>query len=74
MVLAEVEAGEVDALRTGSEELDRVLGGGLVPGSVVLIGGSPGIGKSTLMSAALASISPAVAARCTSAARSPPRR
>ena len=56
VVLAEVESGEVTRLRTGSEELDRVLGGGLVPGSVVLIGGSPGIGKSTLMSAALASI------------------
>ena len=53
VVLAEVEAGAVDRLRTGSAELDRVLGGGLVPGSVVLIGGSPGIGKSTLMSAAL---------------------
>ena len=56
VVLAEVESGAVDRLRTGSDELDRVLGGGLVPGSVVLIGGSPGIGKSTLMSAALASI------------------
>jgi DNA repair protein RadA/Sms len=56
VVLAEVESGQVDRLRTGSDELDRVLGGGLVPGSVVLIGGSPGIGKSTLMSAALANI------------------
>jgi len=56
VVLAEVESGAVARLRTGSDELDRVLGGGLVPGSVVLIGGSPGIGKSTLMSAALASI------------------
>jgi DNA repair protein RadA/Sms len=56
VVLADVESGEVERLRTGSDELDRVLGGGLVPGSVVLIGGSPGIGKSTLMSAALASI------------------
>ena len=46
----------MDRLQTGSAELDRVLGGGLVPGSVVLIGGSPGIGKSTLMSAALANI------------------
>ncbi|HYE01694.1 MAG TPA: DNA repair protein RadA [Phycisphaerales bacterium] len=36
-------------LRTGIGELDRVLGGGLVPGSVVLVGGDPGIGKSTLM-------------------------
>lgn len=36
-------------LSTGISELDRVLGGGLVPGSVVLIGGDPGIGKSTLL-------------------------
>src|SRR5699024_8127766 len=34
---------------TGASELDRVLGGGLVPGSVILIGGDPGIGKSTLL-------------------------
>ena len=54
VVLADVEAAETARLRTGSDELDRVLGGGLVPGSVTLIGGSPGIGKSTLMSAALA--------------------
>ena len=39
--LAEVQAVEIERLSTGSEELDRVLGGGLVPGSVVLIGGSP---------------------------------
>jgi DNA repair protein RadA/Sms len=51
--LGEVEALEVERIETGSGELDRVLGGGLVPGSIVLIGGSPGIGKSTLMSAAL---------------------
>src|SRR5262245_41903181 len=56
VVLAEVEAAETARLRTGSDELDRVLGGGLVPGSVTLIGGSPGIGKSTLMSAALANV------------------
>jgi len=54
--LAEVEAVAVDRVRTGSPELDRVLGGGLVPGSIALIGGSPGIGKSTLMSAALGSV------------------
>jgi DNA repair protein RadA/Sms len=53
VTLAEVEAPAVDRLRTGIGELDRVLGGGLVPGSVVLIGGSPGIGKSTLTTAAL---------------------
>ena len=47
--MAEVEA--VDELRfnTGMSELDRVLGGGAVKGSLVLVGGAPGIGKSTLM-------------------------
>jgi DNA repair protein RadA/Sms len=53
VALAEVQAVDVERIATGSGELDRVLGGGLVPGSIVLIGGSPGIGKSTLMSAAL---------------------
>jgi len=43
-------------LMTGSVELDRVLGGGLVPGSVTLIGGDPGIGKSTLMLQAAAAL------------------
>ena len=43
-------------LQTGIGELDRVLGGGLVPGSLVLIGGSPGIGKSTLTSMALGNL------------------
>jgi DNA repair protein RadA/Sms len=56
VALADVARGETERLQTGSEEFDRVLGGGLVPGSVVLLGGSPGIGKSTLMSAALARI------------------
>ena len=45
-----------ERLGTGMEELDRVLGGGLVPGSVVLIGGDPGIGKSTLMLQAMAAL------------------
>jgi DNA repair protein RadA/Sms len=54
VLLADVESAPVSRLATGSAELDRVLGGGLVPGSVVLIGGSPGIGKSTLMSTAMA--------------------
>jgi DNA repair protein RadA/Sms len=54
--LEEVEALAVERVKTGSGELDRVLGGGIVPGSIVLIGGSPGIGKSTLMSATLASV------------------
>jgi DNA repair protein RadA/Sms len=44
-----IEASDATRLRTGSGELDRVLGGGLVPGSLVLLGGAPGIGKSTLL-------------------------
>ena len=51
--LREVQADAVQRLATGIGELDRVLGGGLVPGSLVLIGGSPGIGKSTLTAMAL---------------------
>lgn len=46
--LSEIEATEIARIETGVPELDRVLGGGLVPGSVVLVGGEPGIGKSTL--------------------------
>ena len=48
-LLAEIEAGEEIRLKTDIGELDRILGGGLVPGSVILIGGDPGIGKSTLL-------------------------
>jgi DNA repair protein RadA/Sms len=47
--LADVSAGGADRIRTGIAELDRVLGGGVVAGSGVLIGGDPGVGKSTLM-------------------------
>ncbi|MDO8209351.1 DNA repair protein RadA [Conexibacter sp. CPCC 206217] len=54
--LGAVEATEVARLPTGIGELDRVLGGGIVPGSLVLIGGSPGIGKSTLTTMALANL------------------
>ena len=46
--LAEIDPEAVPRLATGTAELDRVLGGGLVPGSVVLLAGEPGIGKSTL--------------------------
>jgi len=56
--LAEIATSDVSRAPTGMAELDRVLGGGLVPGSLVLIGGDPGIGKSTLVlqvAAALAS-------------------
>jgi DNA repair protein RadA/Sms len=54
--LAEVEAREAERLPTGLAELDRVLGGGLVAGQVTLIGGDPGIGKSTLLLQALAAL------------------
>ena len=57
--LAEIETIEVPRFNTGLEEFDRVLGGGLVPGGVVLIGGDPGIGKSTLLLQALASMATA---------------
>src|SRR6266540_2449085 len=55
--LAEVEVEEADRIATGVPELDRVLGGGLVPASLVLVGGEPGVGKSTLLLMALAAIS-----------------
>jgi DNA repair protein RadA/Sms len=55
--LAEIEASDVDRQSTGIDELDRVLGGGIVAGGVVLIGGDPGIGKSTLLLQALDSLS-----------------
>ncbi len=55
--LAEIDAVDVPRFGTGIEEFDRVLGGGLVAGGVVLIGGDPGIGKSTLLLQALANLS-----------------
>jgi DNA repair protein RadA/Sms len=54
--LGEVRAAEHARLSTGIGELDAVLGGGIVPGSLVLIGGAPGIGKSTLTTMALANL------------------
>jgi DNA repair protein RadA/Sms len=48
--------GEAERISTGIPELDRVLGGGLVPGSLVLVGGEPGVGKSTLLLSALGAI------------------
>jgi DNA repair protein RadA/Sms len=54
--LGDVHAESTQRLLTGVSELDRVLGGGLVPGSVVLIGGDPGIGKSTLLLQTTASL------------------
>jgi DNA repair protein RadA/Sms len=57
--LSDIEAQDIPRFGTGSEEFDRVLGGGLVTGGVVLIGGDPGIGKSTLLLQALASLAAA---------------
>ena len=54
--LSEVDTTPVPRLRTAIGEFDRVLGGGIVPGSLVLLGGSPGIGKSTLTNMALGNL------------------
>ncbi|MGH2879091.1 MAG: DNA repair protein RadA [Solirubrobacteraceae bacterium] len=54
--LSQVAPVSVERLQTGIGELDRVLGGGLVPGSLVLLGGSPGIGKSTLTNMVLGNL------------------
>ncbi|MDQ6910546.1 MAG: DNA repair protein RadA, partial [Actinomycetota bacterium] len=62
-LMADVQAGAWRARPTGVGELDRVLGGGLVAGSVTLVGGEPGIGKSTLLLQVLASLGES-GARC----------
>ena len=54
--VADVAVAARASRRTGLDELDRVLGGGLVPGSVALLGGEPGVGKSTLLLQALTSL------------------
>ncbi len=59
VALRDVSAPAVERLTCGITELDRVLGGGLVPGSLVLLGGSPGIGKSTLTGMALGNLATA---------------
>jgi DNA repair protein RadA/Sms len=58
-LLSEVGSAPVERMRTGIGELDRVLGGGLVPGALVLLGGSPGIGKSTLTNMVLGNLAEA---------------
>jgi DNA repair protein RadA/Sms len=55
--LVDVKAEQAERIPTGVPELDRVLGGGLVPASLVLVGGEPGVGKSTLLLSALSSMS-----------------
>jgi DNA repair protein RadA/Sms len=58
--LDRVDVTRADRLSTGLSEFDRVLGGGLIPGGVVLLGGDPGIGKSTLLLRALANLAPRI--------------
>lgn len=70
-VLSEVSAEQQHGISTGIGELDRVLGGGLVKGSVVLIGGDPGIGKSTLLIQTLAGLSAAQTSLYVSGEESP---
>ena len=65
--LADIDATDMTRTPTGHEELDRVLGGGIVEGGVVLIGGDPGIGKSTLLLQALDSLQRAFDARLSAA-------
>ena len=79
--LRDVDTTPVPRLLTGIGELDRVLGGGIVPGSLVLLGGSPGIGKSSLTNMALGNVAAAGRAgaprprrRRASCATSTPRR
>lgn len=60
--IAEAVGEATEPVPTGDDELDRVLGGGLVPGSVTVLGGEPGVGKSTLLLQALASIAAGTAA------------
>jgi DNA repair protein RadA/Sms len=55
--LRQVTVAKEPRIRTGIEELDRVLGGGIMPGSVILVGGDPGVGKSTLMAQICARLS-----------------
>src|SRR3954462_10223123 len=55
--LADVRSEEASRISSGVPELDRVLGGGIVPASLVLVGGEPGVGKSTLLLAALGNVS-----------------
>src|SRR6187549_1615129 len=57
---ADIEASKADRISTGITEFDRVLGGGIVPGSLILLGGEPGIGKSTLLLQAAANFAQTV--------------
>ncbi len=60
--ITEIEMGPIERLITGMSEFDRVLGGGIVPGGVTLVGGDPGIGKSTLLTQVAARLAKATSA------------
>src|SRR3970040_2784444 len=55
--IADIDARDLERIATGVDELDRALGGGLVGGQVILLGGDPGIGKSTLLLQTMATLS-----------------
>jgi len=57
IAVSAIDSQDESRILTGIKELDRVLGGGLVPGTLILIGGDPGIGKSTLMLQAMHGLS-----------------
>jgi len=56
-ILSQIKTEDEPRFQSGMTEIDRVLGGGIVPGSVILIGGDPGVGKSTLLLQILSQIS-----------------
>jgi DNA repair protein RadA/Sms len=60
VAIADIDAKDLERIPTGVDELDRALGGGLVAGQVILLGGDPGIGKSTLLLQALSSLEQSV--------------
>ena len=71
--LAQVQAKDMPRIPSGIDEFDRVLGGGLVEGGVVLIGGDPGIGKSTLLLQSLAALSKTISVLYVSGEESAPQ-
>ncbi len=72
--ISAIEADERERVSTGSEETDRVLGGGIVGGSAILVGGDPGIGKSTLLLSSSRGWPPRGGRSCMSPGRSRPNR
>src|SRR5262245_40625328 len=67
--LAEISTEDAPRMRSGIGEWDRVLGGGIVPGSLVLVGGDPGVGKSTILMQVADAVARGLAPRRSSASR-----